>query len=215
MGVGGNGQGPSQGQQRAGVKAEAVRRLSTMRKGKRQYLDAVWPGDEQLPDSDPEKLHFKMAVLSCTEIRDCHFAAYHEFVRANVDPTQQINIQMFEDEVITQVLSRACLDRVEVSPGVFGAGEPIASSAEDMRDATTADERTAVFDLYMAWQSEVDPAPEAMNPELLREILALVKKKDRLGLKGLGLNLLVNFMLSTADQPPSSATGKSEASPSS
>lgn len=173
---------------RRALRAEAEGRLARMRQGKRVFRDAQWPGD---PD-----LKVKLAVLSCTEVQECHAQAVHRLQKElGLEPGATINLPHLQDETLTQILARACRDAEDPS-------KPLASDPSDLRDSSTVDERFAMYDAYVQFQNEIDPAPETMSVELRQEIEALVKKKDRAGLRSCGFNTLLSFMLST-DAPPS------------
>lgn len=184
----------SPGQKIALVKHEAASRLGKLRGGKRLFKDLRWPGEDDLP--------LKMRVLSCSELQECQSAAWHRFMTPRdqgglgLDPTLITNMQIFNDEVVTQVLYLACRDPENTAASLAG-------SVDEMRDETSIDERAAMFNAYLDWQAEIDPAPEQLTPELNREIVELLKKKDRTALSALGGRTLVSFLLSM-DSPPSS-----------
>lgn len=184
----------SPGQKIALVKHEAASRLGKLRGGKRLYKDLKWPGEDDLT--------LKLRVLSCSELQECQSAAWYRFMcprdqgGLGLDPTLITNMQLFNDEVITQVLYIACRDPENVNL-------PLAGSVDEMRDESSIDERAAMFNAYLDWQAEIDPAPEQLSPELNREIVDLLKKKDRTALSALGGRTLVSYLLSLDSQPSS------------
>ena len=167
----------------ADKQATAATRLALMRRGKREVRDATWPGTH---------LPVKLVVLSCSEVQECHAEAIARFERLRI-PLDVYSVQLFQDELLTQVLFRGCRDPEDID-------QPFAESADDLRDNTTVDERAAVYDVYRDFQASVDPAPGEMDQELLETILDLVKKKDGARLKAIGLSGLVSFLLTTGDR---------------
>jgi hypothetical protein len=181
------------GQSKALTKHEAASRLGKLRGGKRLFKDLSWPGEDDLK--------FKLRVLSCSELQECQSAAWFRFMTPReqgglgLDPTLTTNIQLFNDEVITQILFHACRDAENTA-------EHLAGSVDELRDETSIEERASMFGAYLEWQSEIDPAPEQLTPELAKEIVELLKKKDRTTLSALGSRTLLSYLLSL-DSPPS------------
>jgi hypothetical protein len=112
-----------------------------------------------------------------------------------LDPTLTTNIQLFNDEVVTQILYLACRDFDNVNSSLAG-------SVDELRDETSIDERAAMFGHYLDHQSEIDPTGEQLSEEMKHEIVELLKKKDRVALSALGGRALAIWLLSS-DSPPS------------
>lgn len=163
-----------------------------MKRGKSEIRLATWPG---LKNQDGSAVPVALRVLSCSEVQECQADAFRRFQALALDPASPLNILLFEDEVLTQILARACRSVERPHDEAFSL------DADDLRENTTVDERAAMFQIYRDFASEIDPAPEDLSPVELDEILSLVKKKDARTLLGLGARRLVSFMLSTAAQP--------------
>lgn len=181
---------------KASARADAERRLGALRAPRKQYLERHWPGEPEL--------RFKMAVLSCSDIASARAAAFAYLkVDLGLEPDSTLNLDLYQDEVVTQILFRACRDPENPS-------EPFASDAADLRDSSTADERTALWDEYNDWRSSIDPAPDEIPPEVLAEMEDAVKKKDRGALLAFGGRRLSGLLLSLADRLYPSSTPKSD-----
>jgi hypothetical protein len=189
---------------RAGNAAEAERRLAALRAPRRKYLDVFWPEIDDEGVVSASKLPLKLAVLSCTGLAEAHGCANaYCVVDLKIDPEAVLHLPIFQDEYVTQVLFRACRDAEDPE-------QPLAASPADLRDATTADERTALFDMYQDWRSSVDPSPDELPPAVMAAMEEAVKKKDQGALLAFGGRRLSNFLLSTAVQLTSSPTSRSE-----
>jgi hypothetical protein len=183
-------------QDRTAVQAEGERRLARFRQGKKHFLEGHWPGDSELK--------FKLAVLSCTEVGECRGAAFaHLKVDLKLDPNDVLNLDLYQDEVLTQILFRALRDFEDPS-------QPLAADAKDLRDFMTPDDRSALFDIYSDFRASVDPAPETMDADLYAAIIDAVKKKDMGSLLAFGGRKLAVFLTTGESPPDSSPTGKSE-----
>jgi hypothetical protein len=189
------------GKETTAVRVEAEGRLTAMRQGKKVFLDGFWPGDVDGPP-------FKMAVLSCTEVGECRGAAFAHLVSLGLDPTDGMHLDLYYDEVATQILYRAMREPADTA-------KRLASDAKDLRDAMSADERSALFDAYSDFRASIDPAPETLSPALLEAMVEAVKKKDKEALLAFGGRRLAVFLLTGGLQLPSSPTGKFESASSS
>jgi len=143
-----------------------------------------------------------LRVLSRQEIQECKAAA-HERFRTLKMPVDVTTFGDFEEEVANQLLFRACRDPDR--PDDLA----LATSADELREYTTVDEFAAVFTLYTDLQSEVDPSPTEITPELIGEIEQLIKKKDASRLNAYGSSMLVRCLISGEFQPSTSPTGNS------
>jgi len=164
--------------------------LAKLLKGSRQELPKlVQLAIATAPGKAPVHVEAQLMVLSCTEIQWCHAHAHHRFTEVlKVAPAELENRQLFQDEVITQVLARALRTVEDIE-------KPLATGADDLRDLTTADERAAAFELYYDYQQSVDPARTGMSEPLAREIEELLKKKDASRLGDFGSSLLVSWLI--------------------
>lgn len=170
--------------------AAATTRLALLRKGKRVVKDAVWPGLD---------LACKLVVLSCSEVADCHAEAVGFFARKKI-PLDMFSVQLFQDEQMTQLLFRGVRDPEDVE-------KPFAESADDLRENLDVDQRAAMFDIYRDFQLSIDPSPDEMDQELLKEIIELLKKKDETGWRAFGPRTLWRCLLTMANPPSTSPTG--------
>lgn len=167
--------------------ARPLSRLAEIARGKRELRPATWPG---------LGIACRMRVLSCSEVQECQAAAFVRFQDIKL-PIDVYSISLFEDEVITQLLHRACRDQDNPQEQTF------AIDAQDLRENTNVDQRAAMFEIYKEFADSVDPSPLDMAPEEVRTILEAIKKKDRITLSSFGLRALVTYLLTTASQPES------------
>lgn len=175
----------------ATANARAESRLAKMRRGKSELRVVVWPG---ISDAEGQPVAVALRVLSCGEVQECHAEANRRFLDLRLPIDSVHTVSLFEDEVMLQLLVRACRN-VERPHD-----EPFAIDAADMRENTTVDERAAMFSLYRDFASEVDPAPDKMSGAEFDEIIELVKKKAEGTLLGLGSRKLVSFLLTMASR---------------
>jgi hypothetical protein len=134
-----------------------------------------------------------LRVLSCSEVQECQAAAYVRFRELGI-PVDVISLALFEDEVLVQILYRACRDPEDPDRLAFCA------DAADLRDHTTVDERAALFALYRDFCAEQDPDPGELTAELIQEIDEHIKKKDESRLRSYGSPVLVTYLLTTASR---------------
>ncbi|MFH0901896.1 MAG: hypothetical protein V2A73_14800 [Pseudomonadota bacterium] len=142
-------------------------------------------------------MRFLIRVLNCEEIQECLACAYERFRQLKLPPESPVVTATFEDEVMLQLLARACRDCDRPDE------MPFAVDADDMRRNTTVDERAIVFSFYRDFQTEVDPTPGELSSELMQAITSAVKKKDRAALLVIGSCALASYLLTGAHQPVS------------
>lgn len=167
--------------------ARPVTRLSRMMQGNLQMPDIVWPG---LVDTDGSPVTVKLKVLTCDQIQWAHARAIVRFTEVLKIPIDSPHtIELFEDEVRLQVLFDACRDPADPK-------KPFAVDDADMRENTTAELRELMFDRYVDHARKVDPALEELSDEETKEVIAALKKKDRVTLVAFGSRTLASFLLS-------------------
>ena len=170
----------------------AVGRLSGLLQGKRRRKAGIWPGDPAI--------RFQFQVLRNDESQAAQAQAFKHFRETlELDPTLALNLQTFRDEQATQILALAMRDPED--PDL-----PLASNAADLRAATDQDDRASLIAQYVDLMDETDPDPGTLSPEVEREILALVKKKDGSGLAAFGSRTLASFLLSMGSPRSTSPT---------
>lgn len=167
---------------KASKTARTATRLAMMMRGKRQ----LQPFTLRLPGSD---IDARVVVLTCTEIDEAHASAFHYLVDTlKLDPNALVNRQIFQDEVITQVLTRALRDPADIDLA-------LAQDAQDARDNFTADERAMLYERYFDYQAQIDPNPALITPEIESLLEDAVKKKDGVRLKDFGSTMLSSYLL--------------------
>lgn len=132
-----------------------------------------------------------MRPLNGQEIVLCHADALMFFQTVKLPVDAVWSASLFEDECQLQLLWRACRD-----PG--DPEKPFARAAEELRTHTTLNDRTELFGAYSDFMLTADPAPGMITPELEREIVQLIKKKDAASLARIGSLVLANWLLSSA-----------------
>jgi hypothetical protein len=176
---------------------QAEGKLASLMKGRRPVRSARWPVANK---------EFSMKILSSSEILASYGDARRYFREVlGIDPPTPLDMEQFEAECCTQILFRACREPSKPE-------ETFATDIDDMRDHTTVDERTAVFEIYDDFRAEHDPNATEMTPELIQQLDELVKKKDLVALRGYGSRVLANYSLFTASRPSTSPTGSSDTS---
>jgi hypothetical protein len=135
-----------------------------------------------------------MRVLSSSEVLECHAAALAKFNELKL-PADMFFSSLFEEELATQILFRACRSADDPS-------QPFAASASDIRDNTTPAERNEMTQLYADISTANDPTPERLGEDLCALVDAAVKKKDRAQLRRFGSSVLAVYM-TTGDERPS------------
>lgn len=181
--------------------ARGLSRLAQLRKSD-PMTEAYWP-------RPGENIPMKIRSLSDTEVVECHARALAYFQEKAIDLERfgQLVVDAFEDEVTTQILYLACRDPEDTR-------NSIAEDVADLRDNTTPDERFFVVQLYRSHRASVDPTLRQLTEEQMGEIVDAIKKRDVRRLSGFASSVLANYMLTLANQPASSPTGKSDTSPS-
>lgn len=164
--------------------AQAMSRLAKMRIGRRQFKTVGWPGSSDLG--------CKLQVITCSETQECYAAAVARFKQLEL-PLNEYTAEQFADEIVTQLLTRACRD-------AENPDRPFAIDADDLRDNTTVDERAAMMIRYRDFAREIDPDPTEMSAEDVRDILDAIKKKDKATLCIYGSPTLATFLLSMASR---------------
>jgi hypothetical protein len=167
-------------------------RLDELSKGRREYLQTVWPANPQL--GRPEGIPVKLQVLNEEQFQDALSAA-HERFREKKIPPDGMNADDFEGELQLQLLARACRDNDKPETVCF------AMDAADLRRNTTPWERAEVARDWALFQERRNPM-HALLPEERAQVLDAVKKKDATSLRGFGVDSLVSYLL-TSDSPQS------------
>jgi hypothetical protein len=169
-----------------------VSRLDDLSRGRRDYLAASWPSNPQLGRPDP--IPVKLQALSDDDFQECVAAAHERFRKLKI-PHDGMSADDFEAEVSIQLLARACRDPEQPDKVAF------VQDADDLRRNTTSWERAEVGEIWKTYQERRNPT-RALLPEERARIDALVKKKDPMILRAVGLDSLVSYML-TSGNPPS------------
>ncbi len=179
------------------LEAEALTVMGGLRKGT-AARDTVWPGTD---------IAIRMEVISDSDVQSSVAAAFRRFLSIGLPlPKDDITIAPdFENEVMLQVLWRACRDPRDRT-------RPAAASADAMRDVTTVAQRVAAYRVYRDLENEVDPDAETLTEELRDAILDAIKKKDAARLRAYGSRTLSSFLLSGAVPPWTAPTGSSPSS---
>ena len=106
------------------------------------------------------------------------------------------NAELFESEKATQLILRFLVDP--------GTGKPLFSSADEVRNTLSREERNAVGAAYYDFEREYSPSERTMSEAEFGRLLDDVKKKpDPLALNGLSGALLRKLVLSLATPPNS------------
>jgi len=166
----------------------------------------TWPGSERLASGPIE---FVFEPISCSEALRCKGMARAVLVDAGLK-VDAYSLEDYEDECILQMLSRVC-KQPPLNDGDTRPLRPLAVDAEDMRDHTRPEDRAVVFLWYrdFAAATAYDPAVETLTAEVIRDIAELVKKKDARTLSNRYASPeLATYLLTTADPPSTSPTGK-------
>ncbi len=171
--------------------ARPTSRLAKMMRGKNQGREVLWPGTD---------VHVYLRPLSCAEVLECYAAAHKVFAALELPPSGFL-LDPYQDELATQILFRACRDPEKPE-------KPLAIDADDLRDNTTPDERSAMMALYTDLLADVDPALEELSPEIARDIADAVKKKAARTLRRFGSSMLASYLLTTGEPPATSPTGR-------
>jgi hypothetical protein len=149
-----------------------------------------WPGI--VLDGKPVRVRLRYV----TETLDCYADATAEFAKRKIPIDSLATADKYEEEIVVQVLARACCDPDEPD-------RPLALDAQDLRLSTTPAQRAAMLDLYMAFARAVDLPSESLTPDAEAAIADAVKKKDVEALRRFGSFMLATYML-TSGAPPSS-----------
>jgi hypothetical protein len=168
--------------------AKAISRLASLRRGKKQVKRAAWPGRDDV--------FFDLAVLSCSEVQECHAEAVKRFAALKV-PIDTYFMSLFQDELMTQLLYRAMRD-----PDDETHERLFAEDVDDLRDNTEVDERAELFALYEDFRILVDPDfDKELSSSERGAILEALGKKDASALRAIGSAALASFMLTTVSPP--------------
>jgi hypothetical protein len=104
------------------------------------------------------------------------------------------NADLFESEKFTQLMLRFLVDPA--------TGKPLFSSADEVRNTLSREERNAVGAAYYDFEREYSPSERTMSEAEFGRLLDDVKKKpDPLALNGLSGALLKKLVLSLATPP--------------
>ena len=176
--------GAAQAPAAAGGPLSAARlqsKLASMRRKSTEYRAATWPGLD---------LPLKLRLLSNADVQLCHAAALARFEAIGIPTDKMLSVDLFEDEVMLQVLHRACRDPEKPDELTF------ADDADDLRENTTVDQRAEMFTLYRDFQADYDPRLDAMPAAVVEQIVEALKKKDQRLLRSFGARALSSFLLS-------------------
>lgn len=106
------------------------------------------------------------------------------------------NADLFESEKMTQLLLRFLVDP--------NTGKPVFTTADEVRDTLTREERIAIADAYFDFEREYSPSERTMSEGEFAQLLDQVKKKpEQHALTGLSGALLRRLVLSLAAPPTS------------
>jgi hypothetical protein len=161
--------------------------LARFAKAHEKLVDKVWPG---------YNAPFKLRLLSGDEQQACHADAFLRFKDLGLPPENIQCVQPYEEELIVQLLSRACRDPSDST-------KPFALDADDLRRYTTTDQRAIVTRWYGDLREEVGPDFADLTQAQYEAIRDAVKKKDKVTLLRFGCAGLVTYMITTADPPAS------------
>ncbi|HEU02896.1 hypothetical protein LCGC14_0605550 [marine sediment metagenome] len=163
--------------------------LERLRKGKDEFRIVRWPGDDSA-DAVP----FALVPLTCDELQEAYAAAYQRFEQLKL-PITIYTADDLHSETNMQILLRAM---VLLGDDGKPTTEQLFADGEELRKLLRTDVREALAGEYLELQSEVDPDPADMSPDLIEQIDELVKKKDAAALSATSSTTLAAFIIGTA-----------------
>lgn len=137
----------------------------------REMPPATWPGR---PD-----IEFRFRVLSNAEVQECHAAAFLRMKEIELE-LGFYSAETYEEEVINQILFRACRDPKDPH------GLTLAVDAADLRSHSTARERAKLFADYRDVVEKADVDIDEIPSDVWQEILDLLKKRTPAACAGSG-----------------------------
>lgn len=155
--------------------------------------DSHWPGHPEM--------RLKIRTLTCSQVLECMAAAEQAFKEAGITDSV-LNTDAKEEEIATQVLFRVLRDFEDPK-------KPFAVDVADLRENMTPDARAELMNQFNEHRRATDPWPDELGAEVMTSIAAAIKKKDRKGVRSFGSAALSTWLLTTADPPETSPTGKS------
>ncbi len=162
--------------------------LERLRKGKDEFRVVRWPGTDE--DEQP----FALVPLTCDELQEAYAAAYQRFEQLKL-PITIYTADDLHSETNMQVLLRAM---VLLGDDGKPTTEQLFADGEELRKLLRTDVREALAGEYLELQSDVDPDPADMSPDLIEQIDELVKKKDVVALSATSSTTLTAYIIGTA-----------------
>ena len=164
--------------------------LARLRKGKDEFRVVRWPG------SDDSEQPFALVPLTCDELQEAYAAAYQRFEQLKL-PITLYTADDLHSETNMQILLRAM---VLLDDDGQPSRDRLFANGEELRKLLRTDVREALAGEYLELQSEVDPDPADMSPDLIEQIDELVKKKDAAALSATSSTTLAAYIIGTADR---------------
>ena len=161
--------------------------IERLRKGKDDFRSIHWPGAADEPP-------FALVPLTCDELQEAYAAAYRRFDELKL-PITIYTADDLHAETNMQILLRAM---VLLDDDGQPTTERLFADGDELRTLLRTDIREALAGEYLELQSEVDPDPAQMSPELVEQIDELVKKKDVAALSATSSTTLAAYIIGTA-----------------
>lgn len=183
--------------------AEVEAMVARLERGREIWRDYIWPGGS---------LVVRMRVLTTGELQEAEAAAFARMAKLGLE-IQGLTLDTLAAEKVTQVLMRACGDPAAPVEGRRGRWHPMFRTADVMRDATTSDERAAMWANYEELRVTVDPSPlTELDEDAVADIDEALKKRSLPLLASIGSWRLASYLLTTVYRPSSSPTHRSSSS---
>ena len=162
--------------------------VERLRKGKDEFRIVRWPG------SDEDEQPFALVPLTCDELQEAYAAAYQRFEQLKL-PITIYSADDLHSETNMQILLRTM---VLLDDDGKPTTERLFADDEELRKLLRTDVREALAGEYLDLQSQVDPDPANMSPDLIEQIDELVKKKDVAALSTTSSTTLAAYIIGTA-----------------
>ncbi|WP_334158715.1 hypothetical protein [Oryzomicrobium sp.] len=134
-----------------------------------------------------------LRVLSEQDYLDAGLAAQAAMDQRKLELTVA-TADLFEDEKASQLLQRAVVDP--------DTGNPVAASAQALRDALSRSERSYLVEAYLEHEKQFSPSEAALGEAAFAELLEAVKKTPEKALSNVSSTATLKRLITTLVCPP-------------